>query len=78
MVPCRLGGVNTGPRRTRFSTASAAACSRGVRSVASSSVVPCGSSGGSPTGTGCVGQDSSPDTSLFGTTALLDGPDRLA
>ena len=60
--------MKSGPRRNRFSCSSARRLISGVRSLASSSEIPCGTSGGGRVGNGCVGNTRSPGTSVVVST----------
>ena len=67
IVPSSEGGVKSGPIRYFCIAACASFFSSGVRSNASSSVTPCSVNAGGLVGNGCVGQVTSPGTSLFAT-----------
>ena len=66
-APRSGGGVKMGPIRTRSAIRSASARSSGVKSIRSSSVMPCRSNGAGLVGNGCVGEYHSPGTSPAGT-----------
>ena len=61
------GGVNIGPERYCRNISRASARSSGVKSIRSSSVMPCRSNGAGFVGNGCVGASRSPGTSDGGT-----------
>jgi hypothetical protein len=67
MVPCRDGGVKSGPILNSFTASSAVWRSSGVKSTRSSIVTPWYSNGAGFVGTGCVGEARSPGTSDGGT-----------
>src|SRR5260221_11005668 len=76
-VPCSDGGVYSGPRRYFFSCSCACAFNSGVRSNASSTVIPCGEIGGGLGGEGVGGDAPSPGPSLAGTGRAAYSPTGL-
>src|SRR5690348_2314347 len=60
-------GVNIGPSLYFETSCTASACSSGVKSIKSSSPMPCRSNAGGLAGNGCVGEYHSPGTSPFAT-----------
>src|SRR5690242_18028466 len=61
------GGVNSGPILYFESSFTASARSSGVKSIKSSTAMPCRSNAGGFVGNGCVGEYHSPGTSPFST-----------
>ena len=73
IVPSTDGGVKIGPVRWRRNTSSASARNSGVKSMRSSSVIPCREKGAGRVGKGCVGHGTSPGTVLSGTARSSTG-----